>query len=151
MMTNSGMPIDPGSLPKAEFGCPGPLRDQLVAAILDEAKMSTTGLVDDYEHHREPLPTVGTRSVVVDSDDRPVAVIEVTSVRVAPLAQVALAHAVDEGEGFTTVSEWRLSHERFWESEDMRRALDDPAFMVGDATLVLLERFRVIASLRAPR
>ena len=151
MMTNSGMPIDPGSLPKAEFGFPGPLRDQLVAAILDEAKMSTTGLVDDYEHHREPLPTVGTRSVVVDSDDRPVAVIEVTSVRVAPLAQVALAHAVDEGEGFTTVSEWRLSHERFWESEDMRRALDDPAFMVGDATLVLLERFRVIASLRAPR
>ena len=150
-MTNSGMPIDPGSLPKAEFGFPGPLRDQLVAAILDEAKMSTTGLVDDYEHHREPLPTVGTRSVVVDSDDRPVAVIEVTSVRVAPLAQVALAHAVDEGEGFTTVSEWRLSHERFWESEDMRRALDDPAFMVGDATLVLLERFRVIASLRAPR
>jgi uncharacterized protein YhfF len=151
MMTNSGMPIDPGSLPKAEFGFPGPLRDQLVAEILDEAKMSTTGLVDDYEHHREPLPTVGTRSVVVDSDDRPVAVIEVTSVRVAPLAQVALAHAVDEGEGFTTVSEWRLSHERFWESEDMRRALDDPAFMVGDATLVLLERFRVIASLRAPR
>ena len=151
MMTNSGMPIDPGSLPKAEFGFPGPLRDQLVAEILDEAKMSTTGLVDDYEHHREPLPTVGTRSVVVDSDDRPVAVIEVTSVRVAPLAQVALAHAVDEGEGFTTVSEWRLSHERFWESEDMRRALDDPAFMVGDATLVLLKRFRVIASLRAPR
>lgn len=37
------------SLPKAEFAFPGPLRDQLVAAILDGSKTSTTGLVADYE------------------------------------------------------------------------------------------------------
>jgi uncharacterized protein YhfF len=143
------MPLDPESLPKAEFAFPGPLRDQLVAAILDGSKTSTTGLVVDYEHHREPLPTAGERSVVVDSDDRPVAVIEVTAVRVAPLAEVDLAHAVDEGEGFTTVSEWRTGHERVWHSEEMRRELDDPAFIVGDATLVVLERFRVLTDLRA--
>lgn len=29
-------------LPKAEFAFPGPLRDQLVAAILDGTKTSTT-------------------------------------------------------------------------------------------------------------
>ena len=32
-------------LPLAEFAFPGPLRDQLVAAILSGAKTTTTGLV----------------------------------------------------------------------------------------------------------
>jgi hypothetical protein len=35
---------------------PGPLRDQLVAAILADEKTATTGLVADYERDNEPLP-----------------------------------------------------------------------------------------------
>lgn len=141
-------PVDLASLPRTEFAFPGPLRDLLVAAILDGSKTSTTGLVVDYEHEGEPLPEVGNRLVVVDSGDRPVAVIEVTGVRVVPLAQVDLAHAVDEGEGHTSVAEWREGHERFWHSEEMRAALDDPEFTVDDATLAVLERFRLVSDLR---
>jgi uncharacterized protein YhfF len=37
-----------GDLPVAEFAFPGPLRDQLVAAILAGEKTTTTGLVADY-------------------------------------------------------------------------------------------------------
>lgn len=140
--------MDLASLPRTEFAFPGPLRDLLVAAILDGSKTSTTGLVVDYEHEGEPLPEVGNRLVVVDSGDRPVAVIEVTGVRVVPLAQVDLAHAVDEGEGHTSVAEWREGHERFWHSEEMRAALDDPEFTVDDATLAVLERFRLVSDLR---
>ncbi|PIM73994.1 RNA-binding protein [Streptomyces sp. JV178] len=140
-----------GSLPTAEFAFPGPLRDRLVAAILDGAKTSTTGLVVDYEHEGEALPAVGDRSVVVDSDERPVAVIEVTGVRVVPLADVDLAHVVDEGEGHTSVAEWREGHERFWHSEEMRAALGDPGFTVDDTTPAVLERFRLIADLRPDR
>ena len=147
-MTYPGGPTDPKSLPKAEFGFPGPLRDRLVAAILDGSKTSTTGLVADYEHCGEPLPVVGERQAVVDSADRRVAVIEVTEVRVAPLARVDLAHAVDEGEGFTTVSAWRIDHEAYWHSADMRQAMDDPEFTVHDDTPVVLERFRLVADLR---
>ena len=150
MASTGAMSIDPESLPKAEFAFPGLLRDQLVAAILDGSKTSTTSLVEEYEHHGEPLPTVGTRSVVVDSKDRAVAIIEVTSVRVVPLAQVDLAHALNEGEGFRAVSEWRTGHERFWHSHEIRRELDAPAFIVDDATLVVLERFRVLTDLSAP-
>ncbi|HSE55169.1 MAG TPA: ASCH domain-containing protein, partial [Nocardioidaceae bacterium] len=130
-------------MPRVEFGFPGPLRDRLVAAILSGSKTSTTGLVVDYEHEGEPLPQVGSRSVVIDSDDRPVAVIEVTEVRVVPLAQVDLAHVVDEGEGHTSVGEWRADHEQFWHGEEMRAALEDPGFTVDDTTLVVLERFRL--------
>lgn len=148
-MTNDAVPPgNPASTPKAEFAFPGPLRDLLVAAVLDGSKTSTTGLVVDYEHEGEPLPEVGRREVVVDSDDRPVGVIEVIGVRVVPLAGVDLAHALDEGEGYTSVAEWRDGHERFWHSEEMRAALDDPEFTVDDTTPVVLQRFRLITDLR---
>ncbi|GHH78390.1 hypothetical protein GCM10018793_28750 [Streptomyces sulfonofaciens] len=139
---------DPASLPRAEFAFPGPLRDQLVAAVLDGSKTSTTGLLVDYEHEQEPLPEVGRRAVVIDSEDRPVAVIEVTDVRVVPLAQVDLAHALDEGEGYTGVAEWRAGHERFWHGEEVRAALEDPGFTVDDGTPLVLERFRLLTDLR---
>ncbi|MEU3886042.1 ASCH domain-containing protein [Streptomyces sp. NPDC029041] len=136
------------SMPRAEFAFPGPLRDRLVAAILDGSKTSTTGLLIDYEHGGDPLPTVGGRSVVVDSAGRPVAVIEVVGVRVVPLARVDLAHVLAEGEGHADVTEWREGHERFWHGEEMRAALQDPGFTVDDTTPVVLERFRLIADLR---
>ncbi|MEU4882716.1 ASCH domain-containing protein [Streptomyces althioticus] len=149
-MTPDPMPFanDVTELPKAEFAFPGPLRDRLVAAVLDGSKTATTGLVAEYEHAGEPLPEVGDRSVLVDSENRPVAVLEVTGVRVVPLARVDTAHAVDEGEGYADVAEWRAGHERFWGGAEMRAALGDPDFAVDDTTPVVLERFRVVTDLR---
>ncbi|MBP0450435.1 ASCH domain-containing protein [Kitasatospora sp. RG8] len=143
-------PNDPKvtALPVGEFAFPGPLRDQLVAAVLSGAKTSTTGLLADYEHAGDPLPQVGAHYAVIDSDGRPVAVTETTDVRVVPLVEVGLQHALDEGEGYTTVAEWRSTHERFWRSEQMRAAVGDPDFTVNDATPVVLERFRLVADLR---
>ena len=129
---------------KAEFAFPGPLRDQLVAAILDGSKTSTPGLLLDYERGNEPIPEVGSRSVLVDSADCPVGVVEVTEVRIVALAEVDLAHVRDEGEGHQTVGQWRADHEDFWHSPEMRAELDDPAFTVNDTTPAVLKRFRVI-------
>jgi uncharacterized protein YhfF len=135
------------SLPLCEFAFPGPLRDLLVAAVLDGSKTSTTALVVDYEHGGEALPEVGEQEVVIDSDGRPVAVIETTGVRVVPLAEVDLAHALDEGEGYADVAAWRVGHEEFWHSAEMREAMDDPEFTVDDSTLAVLHRFRVVERL----
>jgi uncharacterized protein YhfF len=134
----------PEDLPVAEFAFPGPLRDQLVSAILAGAKTTTTGLVADYEHEGEPLPQPGLRQAVVDSAGHRVAVIEVTAVRVIRLGEVDLAHATGEGEGYASVAEWRAGHEQFWHSEEMRRALGDPGFTVNDDTLVVAEAFRLV-------
>ncbi|MDJ1138129.1 ASCH domain-containing protein [Streptomyces iconiensis] len=131
-------------LPVVEFGFPGPLRDRLVAAVLGGEKTATTGLLADYEHGDEPLPAVGDRGAVVDSYERPVAVVEVTDVRVLPLGEVGWEHARDEGEGYVSVAEWRAGHEEFWHSAEMREGLGDPCFSVTDATLVVLERFCVV-------
>lgn len=131
-------------LPLAEFAFPGPLRDQLVAAILSGDKTTTSGLVVDYEHEDDPLPLPGLRQQVVDSAGNPVAVIETTAVRVVPLADVDLAHALGEGEGYRSVAEWRAGHERFWHSAEMREAMSDPEFTVDDDTLVVAQTFRLV-------
>jgi uncharacterized protein YhfF len=135
--------VDLSGLPHAEFGFPGPLRDKLIAAILSGAKTSTTSLAAQYGA-AEPMPAVGDRSAVVDSAGEPVAAIEVTEVRVVRLADVDLRHAVDEGEGYASVTEWRAGHERFWHGAEMRGYLGDPEFTVDDDTPVVAERFRVL-------
>ncbi len=134
-------------LPTVEFAFPGPLRDQLVSAILDGRKVSTTGLAWAYEVEGERLPMAGDRFLVVDSCGRAVAVIEDTEVSVVPLGDVDLAHAEGEGEGHLTVAEWRAAHEAFWRSDPMLAKVDDSAFTVDDSTLVVLERFRLVARL----
>lgn len=138
----------PEELPVAEFAFPGPLRDQLVAAILDGAKTTTTGLAVEYEQAGEPLPRAGARQAVVDSAGNRVAVIETTEVRVIRLGDVDLAHAVGEGEGYTSVAGWRAGHERFWHSEEVREEQGDPDFTVDDDTLVVAEAFRLIEVMR---
>ncbi|MGC4880375.1 ASCH domain-containing protein [Micromonospora sp. DT43] len=131
-------------LPVMEFGFPGPLRDTLVAAIRSGAKTSTSALLLGYEHANEPLPEVGQRSAVVDSDGRRVAVIEVTEVRVVRLADVDLEHALAEGEGDESVAQWRAGHESFWHSAEVRAELGDTGFTVDDDTLVVTKRFRLL-------
>ncbi|WP_406041739.1 ASCH domain-containing protein [Micromonospora sp. NBC_00898] len=138
--------MDLDDLPRAEFAFPGPLRDKLVAAILSGAKTSTSALVLGYERASEPLPEVGQRSAVVDSEDRRVAVIELTEVRMVRLADVDLQHALDEGEGDESVAQWRAGHETFWHRAEVRAELDDPGFTVDDDTLVLTQRFRLVHS-----
>jgi uncharacterized protein YhfF len=49
-----------------------------------------------------------------------------------------------EGEGYSSVAEWRTGHERFWHSAEMRDALGDPAFTVNGDTLVVAQTFRLL-------
>ncbi len=135
---------DYSALPVSEFAFPGPLRDQLVGAILDGSKTSTTATLIEYSIEGEDLPYVGGWELVIDSEGRGVAVIEVTEVRTARLADVDLQHVIDEGEGHTSLAQWRAGHEEFWHSAEMREAMGDPEFSVDDDTLVVLQRFRVV-------
>lgn len=144
---DTDLELDLAALPIAEFAFPGPLRDRLVTAIVSGAKTATASTLVEYSVEDEPLPVVGGRQMVIDSQNRPVAVIETTGVRVVRLADVDLDHARDEGEDYTSVAEWRAGHEAFWQSDAMREHLGNPGFTVTDDTPVVLERMRVIALL----
>jgi uncharacterized protein YhfF len=139
-------------LPLAEFGFPRTdLRRRLVAAILRGEKTATAGLLVDYEREGSALPALGSRQVVIDETDGPVAVIETTEVTVRRMADVDLAFARDEGEGFETVGEWREAHERFFGSyiENVRADLGDPTWSLDDDTQIVCERFRLVSRLEA--
>lgn len=136
------------ALPVCEFAFPGELRDQLIAAILTGAKTTTSCLYLELEVDDEELPEAGDRQVVIDSGRRPVAVIEVTEIRVLPLSEVDRQHALDEGEGFRDVEDWRRGHEEYWHSAQYREAIGRPSFMVDDATPVIAQRFRLVEDLR---
>lgn len=85
------------------------------------------------------------RWVVVDSGDRPLAVIETSEVRVVRAGDVDELFATDEGEGFESVAEWRAAHDRFWGSDDYRREVG--VVDLGDDTLVVCERFHLVERL----
>ena len=135
------------ALPKAEFGFPRTdLRRQLVDAILRGEKTSTSGLLGDYERDGQPIPEVGQRFVVIDENDAEVGVIETTEVRVITIGEVDLPFAIEEGEGFASVAEWREAHERFWLSyaDETRARLSDPGWLPTDETPIVCERFRLV-------
>ena len=126
----------------SEYGFPGPLRDRLVAAILARRKTTTTSLFFEYEREGEPLPAVGDRAIVIDSAENPVGVEETVEVRIVCLGDVDLDHALAEGEGFTSVADWRAGHEAFWHGAEYRDWAGDPIFRVTDDTRAVLVRFR---------
>ncbi|WP_449061348.1 ASCH domain-containing protein [Planomonospora algeriensis] len=66
---------------------------------------------------------VDDHAAVVDSEERPVAVIETTEVRVIPIRDVDEDFARDEGEGTAPVQDWRAAHERFWSGDEWRRSM----------------------------
>ena len=132
-------------LPTIEFAFPGALRDRLVSAIQSGAKTATSSLLHEYEVSDEPLPAVGDRGAVVDSNGERVAVIETVAVRVVPLGDVPLHHALAEGEGYVSVSDWRAGHIGFWTSDAMRAELGND-FVLSDRSPVVLEQFILIDS-----
>ena len=117
-----------------EFGYPGPLRDRLVAAVLAGVKTATSSLLDEWVREGEALPVAGERQLVVDSAERPVETIELVAVSTIRLGDADLALAVDEGEGFSSVAEWRAAHEEFWQGA------------VTDETPIVVERFRLVSA-----
>ncbi|HEU0247787.1 MAG TPA: ASCH domain-containing protein [Gaiellaceae bacterium] len=122
-------------LPRFELGyARTALRQKLVDAVLRGDKTATAGLRSDYEPD-EPLPRVGGRAVLLGFDDEPVAIVETTEVRLVRAGDVDLAFAVDEGEGFETVADWRRAHENFWAD----RQIDDDTLIVAER-FVLVER-----------
>lgn len=128
-------------LPLSEYAFPGPLRDLLVGAILAGEKTTTTFLLRELEIDDESMPAVGDRAAVIDSSGIRVGIETVEEVRVVRLADVDLAHALGEGEGYADVAEWRTGHESYWHGREYREYMGDPAFRVDDDTLAVLVRF----------
>ena len=140
---------DISALPRWGFAEPGPLRDELTALALAGIKTTTASLFVEFGLEGESVPVTGQIDVLIDSEDRPVAVVENISVRTVRLADVDDQHAIDEGEGYADAAAFRVDHEAYWNRsiDQIRVGLGDPAFSLTDDTLVVLERFRIVERL----
>ncbi|HEX3804021.1 MAG TPA: ASCH domain-containing protein [Solirubrobacteraceae bacterium] len=125
-----------------EFGFPGPLRDQLVDAVLSGDKTATSSLLVDWERDGEQPPAAGELQTVVDSAGLPVAIIEILGSEVVALGAVDDRVARAEGESYKTAAGWRAAHERFWR-EEVFPGWEGDQPVLDDATPIVVEWFRL--------
>ena len=123
------------------------MRDRLIAAVLSGRKTASSSLLADWQREGEPLPVAGQHRVVINSAERPVAIIEIVEVEVIALGDADLRLAIEEGEGFASVAQWREAHERFWSgsSGDSVEGVGAPA--LSDQTRIVVERFELVRRL----
>ena len=106
-----------GGLRTVALGTPGPSRDRLNRLVLEGAKTATAGLYEvEYVAEEEAIETVGERLVLLDSDEAPIGVIEVTRVETYPFLEVPWEFAAAENEGDETIEDWRRGHREFFDA-----------------------------------
>ena len=93
------------------FGVEADLLAHLVAI---GEKTATASAYPLYELENEPLPKTGVYSVVLDSNDNAVCIIQTQKVTVVPFNEVTAEHAYKEGEGDKSLDFWREVHEKFF-------------------------------------
>lgn len=107
-----------------ELGSKGEMQDRLNALVLAGDKRATAGLWnEDYVLEGEALDEVGERQALLDDDGTLIAIIEVTRVEQVSFAEVTWEFAQEEGEGFTSIEDWRDGHRGYWTGEGI--AVDD--------------------------
>jgi uncharacterized protein YhfF len=126
---------EPAQLPPYQLGFPGTdLRRRLVDAVLRGEKIATASLREMYEPFAsDPLPRAGERFALVGYSDENCGTLKVTGVEVMALDEVDPQFAIDEGEGYTSVEDWRAAGLRYW-----------APYGATGSTLVVCERFRLV-------
>jgi uncharacterized protein YhfF len=121
------------------FGDSPEMANELGALIVDGTKTATCSSLWEWEADGDPLPAPGHLTIVLDGDDIPLCIIEITEVTVRPYNEVDAQFAYDEGEGNRSLQYWRDGHWYFF-SRSLPKIGKEPT---QDMPLVC-ERFRVI-------
>ena len=91
----------------------------------------------DLEMHL--IPQSGDYSVILNSKDEAVCVIQTTKTTVVPFDEVSKEHAYKEGEGDRSLAYWRDVHEDFFAEEFAETELE-----FNGQTSILCEEFKVV-------
>ncbi|EJQ40216.1 hypothetical protein IEE_04865 [Bacillus cereus BAG5X1-1] len=113
--------------------------DYLAKLVIDGVKTATCSCHIFYELENEPLPTTNDYSIVLNSQDEPVAIIKTIEVTVTPMNEVTEAFAIAEGEGDLTYNYWRDTHIQFFTKE-----LHELGLGFSEDILLVCERFELI-------
>ncbi len=92
-----------------------------------------------YELENEPLPTTNDYSIILNSNDAPVAIIKTIEVTVTPMNEVSAEFAIAKGEGDRTYNYWRDTHVHFFTKE-----LNELGLNFSEDMLLVCKRFELV-------
>ena len=117
----------------------GEAPDKLADLVVQGIKTATCSAYDLYRINNEPLPKEGDYSVILNSREEAVCIIQTRRVYVTEFDKVSEEHAFQEGEGDRSLEYWRKVHESFLTKElaSVHRSFDRN-------TKVVCEEFEVV-------
>ncbi|MBS4224207.1 ASCH domain-containing protein [Lederbergia citrea] len=115
----------------------GDTPDELAQLVIDGVKTATCSGHIFYELENEPLPTTEDYSIILNSNEEPVAIIKTVEVKLVPMNEVTEEFAVAEGDG--TYQNWKDIHVRFFTNELSKHGLE-----FSEDMLLVCERFRLV-------
>ena len=117
----------------------GEAPDKLADLVLQGIKTATCSAYDLYQINNEPLPQAGDYSVILNSSEEAVCIINTIKVYVTEFKNVSEEHAFKEGEGDRSLEYWRMVHESFLTNElaTVHKGFDEN-------TKVVCEEFEVV-------
>ena len=113
--------------------------DYLAELVLMGQKTATSSAFDLYAVGDEPLPKENELSVILDSKENAICIIETTKVEVVPFKEVSKDHAYKEGEGDKSLAYWRQVHE-----EVFTEWMSEAGLTFTPDSKVVLEEFRKV-------
>ncbi|MBS5599234.1 MAG: ASCH domain-containing protein [Coprobacillus cateniformis] len=119
-----------------QYGC---AQDKLAQLTLQGTKTATASSYPVYKAENEPVPAVGDYSIILDSQNQAVCIIQTTQIDIVPFYQVDEEQAYLEGEGDRTLTYWREVHRTFFESE-----MQSIHQKFTEDMLVVCEKFKIV-------
>ena len=113
--------------------------DTLAELVITGTKTATCSAYELYALENESIPQVNEYSIILNSKDKPVAIIKTTEVTVTPMNEVSEEFAIAEGEGDRTYEYWWNVHVDFFEKE-----LEAVGREFSEDMLLVCERFELI-------
>ena len=117
-----------------QYGC---AQDKLAQLTLQGTKTATASSYPVYKAENEPVPAVGDYSIILDSQNQAVCIIQTTQIDIVPFYQVDEEQAYLEGD--RTLTYWREVHRTFFESE-----MQSIHQKFTEDMLVVCERFKIV-------
>lgn len=113
--------------------------DKLARLVKEGIKTATASAYPFYELEGERLPDAGQYSVILNSREEAVCIIQNKRVYISEFKDVDERQAWKEGEGDRSLSYWRCVHERFFRQELMQAGLS-----FDDTLKVVCEEFEKV-------
>lgn len=121
------------------FGDTAQMADELGELVLIGKKTGTSSGYDLYTED-EVKPYIGQLSIVMDSKEQPLCVVENINVEVMPFNEVTAVHARKEGEGDLSLAYWKKAHLDFFP----RYYKEELGIEFNEDHRIIYEEFKVI-------